>query len=118
MKLWIDAQLSPALAPWITNTFAIEAFSIQQLGLRDASDESIFFAARSEKAIVMTKDQDFVQLLERLGPPPQVVWVTCGNVSNAQMRDILRQDFRSTLSLLQQGKSLVEIPDLTYTGLP
>ena len=118
MKFWIDAQLSPALAPWITNAFAVEAFSIQRLGLRDASDESIFFAARSEKAIVMTKDQDFVQLLERLGPPPQVVWITCGNVSNAQMRDILRQDFRSTLSLLRQGKSLVEIPDLTYTGPP
>ena len=117
MKFWIDAQLSPALAPWITNTFAVEAFSIQRLGLRDASDESIFSAARSEKAIVMTKDQDFVQLLERLGPPPQVVWVTCGNVSNAQMRDILRQDFRSTLSLMQQGKSLVEIPDLTYAGI-
>ena len=118
MKFWIDAQLSPALAPWITDTFAVEAFSVQRLELRDASDEEIFFAARAEKAIVMTKDQDFVQLLERLGPPPQVVWVTCGNVSNAQMRDILRQDFRSTLLLLQQGKSLVEIPDLAYTGLP
>ena len=118
MKFWIDAQLSPALAPWITDTFAVEAFSIQRLGLRDASDESIFSAARSEKAIVMTKDQDFVQLLERLGPPPQVVWVTCGNVSNAQMREILRQDFPSTLLLLQQGESFVEIPDLAYTGLP
>ena len=117
MKFWIDAQLSPALAPWLSDTFAVEAFSIQRLGLRDTSDEKIFFAARSEKAIVMTKDQDFVQLLERLGPPPQVVWVTCGNVSNAQMRNILRQDFRNTLLLLQQGKSLVEIPDPTYTGL-
>ena len=77
-----------------------------------------FFAARSEKAIVITKDQDFVQLLKRLGPPPQVIWVTCGNVSNTQMRDILRKDFRSTLLLLQQGKSLVEIPDLTDTGIP
>lgn len=118
MKFWIDAQLSPALAPWITDTFAVEAFSVRRLGFRDASDEEIFFAARTEKAVVMTKDQDFVQLLERLGPPPQVVWVTCGNVSNAQMRDILRQDFRSTLLLLQQGKFLVEIPDLTYTSLP
>ena len=118
MKFWIDAQLSPALAPWLRDTFAVEAFSIQRLGLRDARDENIFSAARSEKSIVITKDQDFVQLLGRLGPPPQVVWVTCGNVSNAQMRDILSQDFPRTLSLLQQGKSLVEIPDLTYTGLP
>ena len=114
MKFWIDAQLSPALAPWITHTFAVEAFSVQRLGLRDASDERIFFAARAEKAIVITKDQDFVRLLERLGPPPQVIWVTCGNISNAQMRDVLRQDFQSTLLLLQQGKSLIEIPALIH----
>ena len=114
MKFWIDAQLSPALAPWITDTFAVKAFSVQRLGLRDASDERIFFAARAEKAIVITKDQDFVRLLERLGPPPQVIWVTFGNISNAQMRDVLRQDFQSTLLLFQQGKSLVEIPALIH----
>ena len=51
MKFWIDAQLSPTLAPWLSNTFAVEAFSIQWLGLRDASDERIFFAARAEKAV-------------------------------------------------------------------
>ncbi|MDE0465961.1 MAG: DUF5615 family PIN-like protein [Candidatus Poribacteria bacterium] len=112
MKIWIDAQLSPALAPWLSNTFAVEAFSVRRLGLQDASDERIFFAARTEKAIVITKDRDFVQLLERLGPPPKVIWVTCGNISNAQMRDVLRQDFQITLSRLQEGKSLVEIPDL------
>jgi predicted nuclease of predicted toxin-antitoxin system len=117
MKFWIDAQLSPALAPWITDTFAVEAFSVQRLGLRDASDEEIFFAARAEKAVVITKDQDFVQLLEQLGPPPKVIWVTCGNISNAQMRDVLLQNFQSALLHLQEGKSLVEIPDLTYSSL-
>lgn len=116
MKFWIDAQLSPALASWLSDTFAIEAFSVQRLGLRDASDERIFLAARAEKAIVITKDQDFVRLLERFGPPPKVIWVTCGNISNARMRDILRQDFQSALLRLQGGKSLVEIPDLIALG--
>ena len=114
MKFWIDAQLPPALAPWLTDTFAVEAFSVKRLGLRDASDELIFFTARTEKVIVITKDQDFVQLLERLGPPPKVIWVTCGNVSNAEMRDIFRQDFQKAILSLQQNKSLVEIPDLIY----
>lgn len=37
MKLWIDAQLSPALAVWITENFSnIEATAIRELGLRDA----------------------------------------------------------------------------------
>ena len=116
MKFWIDAQLSPALAPWLRDTFAVEAFSVQRLGLRDASDERIFLTARAKKAIVITKDQDFVRLLERLGPPPEVIWITCGNISNARMHDILLQDFESALLRLQEGRSLVEIPDLIPLG--
>ncbi|RKU36130.1 hypothetical protein C6496_14670 [Candidatus Poribacteria bacterium] len=112
MKFWIDAQLSPALAPWISETFAVEAFSLRWLGLQEASDEEIFFAARSANVVVMTKDQDFVQLLGKFGPPPKIIWVTCGNVSNTQMRHILSQNFQHALTRLQAGTSLVEIPDI------
>ena len=113
MKFWIDAQLSPALAPWLSNTFAVEAFSVRWLGLQHASDEEIFTAAREAKAVMITKDRDFVQLLERLGPPPKVIWVTCGNTSKAQMRKILHRTFPETLLLLQTDESLVEIADIS-----
>jgi len=109
MKLWIDAQLSPALAPWLSNNLAVEAFSVRWLGLRDATDEAIFSAARNAKAVVMTKDRDFVRLLDRLGPPPQVIWVTCGNTSNTRMREILQQALPKALLLLQTGEPLVEL---------
>ncbi len=36
--LIIDAHLSPHLAPWIERNFAIPAFSVAYLGLRDAND--------------------------------------------------------------------------------
>ena len=109
MKFWIDAQISPALAPWLNHTFEVQSVSLEWLRLQEANDESIFFAAREANAIVITKDQDFVRLLSQLGPPPQVVWITCGNTSNAQMRQILRQTFPETLLLLQAGEPLVEI---------
>ncbi len=113
MKFWVDAQLSPALAPWLRDTFAVEAFSVRWLGLQHADDEVIFAAARETKAVVITKDRDFVHLLERHGPPPRLIWVTCGNTSNAQMRTILCQTFPEALLLLQAGESLVEITDLS-----
>jgi predicted nuclease of predicted toxin-antitoxin system len=113
MKFWIDAQLSPTLAPWLSDTFAVEAFSVRWLGLQHASDAEIFTAAREAKAVVITKDRDFVQLLERLGPPPKVIWVTCGNTSNAQMRKILYRTFPEALLLFQAGESLVEITDIS-----
>ena len=118
MNLWIDAQLSPALAPWLGENFAIEAFSVRRLGLRDATDEAIFNAARDAKSIVMTKDRDFVQLLDRFGPPPRVIWVTCGNTSNHRMREILKRTFPGVLSLLRAGEPFVEITSERWIGRP
>lgn len=33
----------------------------------------------------MTKDSDFVSLLDSAGAPPRVMWVMCGNTSNARL---------------------------------
>jgi predicted nuclease of predicted toxin-antitoxin system len=74
--VWIDAQLSPALAPWLSERFNVAAFSVQHLGYRDATDAQIFEAARAAGAVVLTNDSDLLRLLEQHGPPPQVLWVT------------------------------------------
>ena len=111
MILWIDAQLSPALAPWITQQFGIEAYSAKWLGYRDATDPVIFQTAREVGAVVMTKDSDFLRLLEQYGPPPQVLWVTLGNTSNARMREVLSRVLLQAAALLESGESLVEISD-------
>ena len=110
MKLWIDAQLSPALARWITAHFeGIEAIAVRALGLRDMEDAEIFEAARQANAVVMSKDSDFVDLVNRLDPPPQVSWIRCGNTSNAQVRVILSSTLSAAVDLLQKGEPLVEI---------
>jgi len=111
MTIWIDAQLAPGLALWLTEAFVeVEAFSVKFLGLRDAEDEEIFQAAREADAVVMTKDQDFVALLERLGPPPKVIWLTCGNTSNVRLKTLLSQTLPDALDLLA-NEPLVEISD-------
>jgi predicted nuclease of predicted toxin-antitoxin system len=71
----------------------------------------IFEAARQAGVMVLTKDVDFVDLVERLGPPPQVIWLTCGNTSNAALQRLLRQAFPQALTLLGQGEALVEIAE-------
>ncbi len=72
-------------------------------------DEEIFAAAKRENAVVMTKDRDFVALLDRLGPPPQVIWLRCGNTSNARLKEVLARTLSEALRLLVAGESLVEI---------
>lgn len=63
----------------------------------------------------MTRDRDFVQLLDRAGPPPQVPWITCGHTSNARMRDILRRTVANALLRLREGEPYVEITDSAWT---
>ena len=109
MILWVDAQLSPDLASWIAAGFAVEVRAVRDLGLRDAKDREIYQAARRALAVVITKDSDFLDLLERFGPPPQLLWITCGNTSNACLREVLQRTLPRALRLLEQGEPLVEI---------
>jgi predicted nuclease of predicted toxin-antitoxin system len=105
--IWIDAHLSPAIATWITNTFGVTALALRDLGLRDAEDTEIFEAAKAQGVIFMTKDSDFVDLVDRLGEPPQIIWLTCGNTSNAQLREILSSVLPEALKLLSSGEKLL-----------
>lgn len=65
MTIWVDAQLSPRTARWIVDNFSVTAEPLRDLGLRDAEDGDIFAAARLAGVIVLTKDSDFVYLLEQ-----------------------------------------------------
>ena len=113
MILWIDAQLSPHLALWLRDHFAVEAFSAQRLGLITADDAEIFQRAREVDAVILTKDQDFLRLLAEQGPPPRVIWVTAGNTSTEAMKALLQKALPTALDLLETGESLVEISDPT-----
>jgi predicted nuclease of predicted toxin-antitoxin system len=114
MNFWVDAQISPAFAPWLSAYFQVAAQSLRDLGLRDATDQQIFDAARASATVVMviTKDRDFIDPVVRHGAPPQVLWVTCGNTSNARLRLIFAQLFPQALVLLEGGDPIVEIADL------
>ena len=109
MNLWLDAQLSPLLAKWISEHFTVTAVALRELGLRDAEDQRIFDAARDQDAIVMTKDSDFVLLLDRFGPPPKINWIRCGNTSNERMQESLSKQLKTVLELLEGDDDLVEI---------
>lgn len=107
--LWIDAQLPPSLAPWLGDALGVPAFSAAWLGLRNATDEVIFAAARAANAIVLAKDADFARLLAQHGPPPAVVWLTFGNTSNAHLREVLTGPLRDALAEVARGEPVVEI---------
>jgi predicted nuclease of predicted toxin-antitoxin system len=109
MIFWLDAHLSPAIAVWIEQQFGIVTQHVVELGLRDADDLAIFEAARAANAVLLTKDIDFEDLVLRLGSPPQIVRLSCGNTSNAELKRIFATGLSETIKLLEAGEPLVEI---------
>ena len=96
MTIWIDAQISPAIAAWINRSYPdYEAASLRSLELQAAEDVDVFMAAKEANAILITKDVDLIELLNKHGSPPKIIWLRCGNTSNERLREI----FGKTLQL-------------------
>uniref|UniRef100_B3EJX6 DUF5615 domain-containing protein n=1 Tax=Chlorobium phaeobacteroides (strain BS1) TaxID=331678 RepID=B3EJX6_CHLPB len=112
MTLWIDAHISPSIAAWINHNFAnIDAKSVSALNLQYSTDKEIFAAARKANAIIMSKDSDFLKLIDQFGAPSAFIWITCGNTSNQKMRDVLSSSLEKALDLISSGEPIVEISD-------
>jgi predicted nuclease of predicted toxin-antitoxin system len=107
--IWVDAHLSPRIARWMTEQHSVSAFALRDLGLRDAEDDVIYLAAKNSGAVLLTKDRDFIELLERNGSPPKVIWLTCGNTSDAALQSLLNKHLATALAMLDSGENLVEI---------
>jgi predicted nuclease of predicted toxin-antitoxin system len=83
----LDAHIPPGLALWIASNFQLECNSAKYPGLLEAEDRDIFAFARTQNAILITKDDDFISLLMRNGSPPKVLWLTCGNFQSQIARN-------------------------------
>ena len=110
MTLWLDAHLSPLLAPWIESQAQCQCAPFRTLGLQRTPDRQVFLAARLANAVILSKDSDFPDILRLLGPPPKVIWLRCGNRSTRDLQALLMAALPAALKLLESD-DLVEIKD-------
>jgi predicted nuclease of predicted toxin-antitoxin system len=116
VKVWLDAQLPPQLCAWLSSEFGLDAVPVRSLGLRDSKDPAIFAAARAAGVTIMSKDSDFADLVSKHGPPPQVIWLSCGNTTNRALQTFLGATLREGLSLLERGEPLVRLVEAPTIG--
>lgn len=109
MTIWLDANISPAIATFITENFGIPCFHINSLPVDITDDMAIYNAAKKEaNVIITTKDYDFVLLQDRLAAPPKIIWLTFGNTPNSVVKEKLNLHLVEALKQLQTV-DLVEI---------
>lgn len=108
MRFLVDAQLPPALARWLSKK-GHSADHVFDLGFTSASDEIIWKHAKKNKAVIISKDEDFVTLstIDSNGPP--VVWVRVGNTTNPALLNWFEPLFPRIEHGLQSGEKLIEI---------
>ena len=59
---------------------------------QSASDFEIWSYAKSNSFTIITKDEDFHNILTLKGSPPKVIWIRIGNCSNQMIEEILRKN--------------------------
>jgi predicted nuclease of predicted toxin-antitoxin system len=58
---------------------------------------------------LISKDSDFVELVQRYKSPPKLIWVTVGNVTNANLRQLFTATFKDILTLSEGDTDIVEL---------
>ncbi|NQW16646.1 MAG: DUF5615 family PIN-like protein [Chloroflexi bacterium] len=109
MRFLVDAQLPTALARWLTDQ-GHECVHVADIGMLDSSDIGIWNYATQEKAVIVTKDEDFAILREsNRTEHPQVVWIRIGNTRRHEIISAFASALPEMLSALERGEILIEV---------
>jgi predicted nuclease of predicted toxin-antitoxin system len=79
-EFWVDAQISPIIARWLNEKRGFETKSAYSLQLTGVGDMDIYLRAKKQgNVILISKDTDFVNIIQTLGSPPKLINVIMGN---------------------------------------
>ncbi|MBB5518197.1 DUF5615 family PIN-like protein [Amphiplicatus metriothermophilus] len=82
MRFLIDAQLPPRLADWLREK-GHDALHVREAPGLGAADREIVASARAGNMAIVTKDADFLDLID--SSPPQLLWVRTGNAATTAL---------------------------------
>jgi len=80
-----------------------------RLGLREANDAVIWSVAKNAGWIVVSKDEDFVELVLQTEHSPRVVWLRIGNCTNPTLFAWLEPLWSGVVRALEAGHRIVEV---------
>lgn len=84
MKFLVDNQLPAALARWLSAR-GEDAIHVLDVTLDHSQDAEVWSRAGLEARIVISKDEDFFHLANRVGDTGRLLWVRMGNCRTAAL---------------------------------
>lgn len=107
MRLIVDQQLPPTLAKWFRDQ-GVDASHVRDLGLTGAADTAIWAEAMRDDAVVVSRDEDFVNLLRDRGGA-RLVWIRVGNCTNPALLTTIQANWQAIEQRLSDGEHLIEL---------
>lgn len=100
MKILLDANLSYRLVKKLSGIYP-DCLHVARTGLPiPAADIDIWnWAKQHEFLLIITNDEDFKHLVDRLGFPPKVVLLRIGNQSTQSIARVLQDHYEDLLDL-------------------
>lgn len=108
MRFLVDTQL-PAAVTGFLQAQGHHAEHVLDLGLAQSKDDIIWEYAEQHQAVIVTKDEDFADWINRGKPGPSVIWLRIGNCTNATLMTWLASLWPQIFLRLNQAERLVEV---------
>lgn len=99
MKLLFDQNLSPRLVSIFAESF-IGSKHLMDLNLEIANDSIVWEFTKKEGFTIVTKDNDFNNLVAFFGFPPKVIWIRRGNCSTNEINGLLNSNIEKIKSFI------------------
>ena len=99
MKLLFDQNLSPRLTSFFSKTFA-GSMHLKDIGLDAVPDFIVWEFAKKKGFIIVTKDNDFNNLVSLFGFPPKVIWIRRGNCSTKDIKELLNSNIEKLTAFI------------------
>lgn len=108
MQLLIDAQLPPALAEALRSK-SFQTTHVEEIDLRHAKDSALWDYALKNQAIILTKDEDFVERFRRHPQSAIIVWLRIGNATNLVLLKWFLPLLPQVIQRIKAGDKLIEV---------
>ena len=108
MRFLLDTNVPKGLTQWIVS-MGHAAEHVLNIGLGQTLDRSIWNRAQEDGAIIISKDEDFADMVLRSGSGPSVVWLRTGNGTTKDLIHFLHGAWPAIEDRLRAGDRLVEV---------
>ena len=98
MRLLFDQNLSFKLCSRLADLFP-NSGQVSLAGLATADNQAVWEHPRAGGFTLVSQDSDFADMAALIGPPPQVIWLRCGNRTVATLEQLLRREVHAIAAL-------------------